>query len=246
MQTTTEILKELIELAPSIYEGNKQRGFWEKGAGECKTERTVLIITELAEAVEAHRHGKQYNPKLRNDWFRDMPYDDNEIGFIFRNKGNYQGNYTGMLNVELLDEAQWLFIFKSQVKDTVEDEMADVVIRFLDTCQGFSLGLASAMGFISEEVLKEPIGFKNTSFIIGIHYLINRISVIAGYISDKETVNDNEGYYLNILQYQKSALANCFLDIVWFCQEHNIDIVQHVNWKLKYNATRPYKHGKKY
>ena len=46
----------LNTLAKNIYEGNKARGFWdeERNIGET----LMLVVTELSEALEAHRSGK--------------------------------------------------------------------------------------------------------------------------------------------------------------------------------------------
>lgn len=46
-------------LAERIYNGNKNRGFWdnERNVGEM----LMLVVTELSEALEAHRSGKMFN-----------------------------------------------------------------------------------------------------------------------------------------------------------------------------------------
>lgn len=46
----------LNELSKNIYEGNKARGFWDKERNIGET--LMLVVTELAEALEAHRAGK--------------------------------------------------------------------------------------------------------------------------------------------------------------------------------------------
>jgi NTP pyrophosphatase (non-canonical NTP hydrolase) len=54
----------LNTLAKNIYEGNKARGFWdnERNIGET----LMLVVTELSEALEAHRSGKlcTYSDKM--------------------------------------------------------------------------------------------------------------------------------------------------------------------------------------
>ena len=47
----------LNELSKNIYEGNKARGFWEKERN--LGEMLMLVVTELSEALEAHRSGKK-------------------------------------------------------------------------------------------------------------------------------------------------------------------------------------------
>jgi NTP pyrophosphatase (non-canonical NTP hydrolase) len=46
----------LNEMAIAIYEGNKAKGFWDKERNVGET--LMLIVTELAEALEAHRKGR--------------------------------------------------------------------------------------------------------------------------------------------------------------------------------------------
>lgn len=54
----------LNDLATSIHAGNKARGFWdeERNIGEA----LMLVVTELSEALEAHRSGKtcSHNDKV--------------------------------------------------------------------------------------------------------------------------------------------------------------------------------------
>ena len=46
-------------LAERIHKGNKNRGFWDekRNVGEM----LMLVVTELSEALEAHRSGKMFN-----------------------------------------------------------------------------------------------------------------------------------------------------------------------------------------
>lgn len=52
----------LNEMAKAVYEGNKAKGFWdnERNVGET----LMLIVTELAEALEAHRKNKMAPPTM--------------------------------------------------------------------------------------------------------------------------------------------------------------------------------------
>lgn len=54
--------KGLNEMTKAIYEGNKAKGFWdnERNVGET----LMLVVTELAEAMEAHRKGNTAPPTL--------------------------------------------------------------------------------------------------------------------------------------------------------------------------------------
>lgn len=54
----------LTDLAESIHQANKEKGFWDRPRP--LTETTMLIITELAEAVEEERAGR---PGV---WYSDL------------------------------------------------------------------------------------------------------------------------------------------------------------------------------
>lgn len=49
------VFKGLNEMAIVVYEGNAERGFWDKERNIGET--LMLVVTELAEALEAHRKG---------------------------------------------------------------------------------------------------------------------------------------------------------------------------------------------
>ena len=96
----------LNNIAKNIYEGNKARGFWddERNVGET----LMLVVTELAEALEAHRAGKRC---------------------------------TNGDKVAYLESDDMTQTFKTNIKDTFEDEVADAVIRILDMCGGFDIDI---------------------------------------------------------------------------------------------------------
>ena len=49
------MIEKLIAMAPDIQAGNASRGFWDDKETKSKGEAVMLMITELSEAVEAHR-----------------------------------------------------------------------------------------------------------------------------------------------------------------------------------------------
>lgn len=106
-------------LAKRIYENNAAKGFWDKprNVGEV----FMLIITELSEALEAHRKGK-FSIKINNGayfWTLMDPHrkvlDPSDPGF-----------------------KAW---FEELIKDGFEDEIADTYIRILDAAGGFGIQL---------------------------------------------------------------------------------------------------------
>ncbi len=97
---------QINQSAEHIYELNKAKGFWdnERNVGEM----LMLIVSELGEAMEAHRKHQ----------FSDWEGYHNEEG---QNGAS---------------EA-----FKANIKDTFEDEIADVAIRLLDLTGGLGIDL---------------------------------------------------------------------------------------------------------
>lgn len=93
-------------MAKRIYEGNKERGFWdnERNIGET----LMLVVTELSEALEAHRSGR-----------------------LVTEKGK----------AEYLSQNAMAQSFKDNIKDTFEDEIADAVIRLFDLCGGLGIDI---------------------------------------------------------------------------------------------------------
>lgn len=195
------MIDQLRELAPFVYESNKSRGFWEQGLNTSRGERVMLMITELSEAVEAHRKNHHFNSKFTPTSFEEWR------------------EYTRGTQAEY--DAYCLERFKEYVKDTVEDEIADVVIRILDYCAGFNVPI------ITREFRKKITG----TFSEDVLYL-TRLCIMAYDADHDEQLIIDWGYVLAA--------------IIKFCEWYNIDLMQHIGWKLSYNASRPYKHGKRY
>lgn len=95
-------IKKLIE---ESHNTAKEKGFWdtERNVGEM----LMLVVSELGEALEAHRHDKFA------DW-KDI--EKTTPGFE--------------------DKA-----FEAKIKDTFEDEIADVFIRLGDLCGGLGIDI---------------------------------------------------------------------------------------------------------
>lgn len=117
----------LNELSQQIYEQNENKGFYEDGY-KLKTvvskeapelmpvlenlitgQRIALITSEASEALEADRKNKSVN---------EVRYFDE----AWKNTAN-----------EVSDET-FKHSFEGVVKDTMEDEIADILIRVLDFC----------------------------------------------------------------------------------------------------------------
>ena len=183
-------MKELIKLQEEIHSVNRTNGFWELGSDHDRGERVMLIVTELSEALEAHRKEHRTITNL---------------------------SYEYQPSVE-----EWLHDFKTYVKNSVEDEMADVVIRLLDYCRGFNVPL------LEREYRKESTGNFGHDLL-----RLNWYCIEAYHGESTNWVSNKDWGY---------ALAA----ILAFCEWWKIPIQRHVEWKLDYNKTRGYKHGKSY
>ena len=91
-------------------DGKKERNF---------AEFLMLIVSELGECLEAHRHGAVY-PNIKN------------VLNIYR---QYENNN----DQETLNE--FILHFERNIKDTIPDELADVVIRVGDLCGYLGINL---------------------------------------------------------------------------------------------------------
>lgn len=153
-------------------------------------ELLMLIVTELSEAVEAHRENKHADIK------------------------NYlSGIYEGMGHRS----------FHSFIKDTFEDEIADVFIRLFDLC-GYLKIEPGFSGIIVDKIenVPEHLFFIN-QYICGLYK--RRFGLI-------ENVRDN--------------IKDILVLLGIMCHQFKIDIDKHIKFKMAYNKTRPRKHGKEY
>jgi len=177
--------------AKEIHANAIAKGFYpENPKDRNDKEMLMLIICELAEAVEAHRE---------NRWM------DGRQGIIPEELAKYPQEF----------EAN----FKAWVKDTVEDEMADALIRILDFTQHKGLVFDESSLFEAMPVINET--FAANCFVASCELIEN----------------------INMAEYKT---GNMICRIIGICDEYNIDICFHVEAKMKYNLLRPVKHGKAY
>lgn len=159
----------------------------------------MLVISEFSEAVEADRIGK---------WAKLTP--------------------EAVKNLRVASDATFTQAFLWFVKDRVEDEIADAVIRLLDL-----LGcLLRGVELTQEELNMVPAAFENDTppkMLTDAMFVVVSGSVYAA-------CNDKE--FISVLSPIKS------LELL--CDHLGIDLMAQIDLKLKYNATRPALHGKKY
>ena len=159
----------------------------------------MLVVSELSEAVEADRIGK---------WAK---LDPDTIDTLQRIEG-----------------APYAQEFLRLVKDTVEDEIADAVIRLLDLL-GY---LLKGVDLTQEELNMVPVAYDSDT---PPNMLTDALFVV---ISGSVYAISRDKEFISVLSPIKS-LEN-------LCDHLGIDLMTHIELKLKYNATRPAKHGKKY
>lgn len=177
--------KQLIEFAKRSYETAKEKGFWTKDRNI--DELFMLIISELGEALEAHR---------KDRW---------------ANKDEYERNIKLLKEAPIEGQLPEEKLFELHIKDTVEDEITDAIIRALDY-----------LYFKKHEyiILRDPEVDLTNNF--GSNLLL-----ISGLICDVQ------------IQFATYLLFQ-------LCDHMNIDIIWHMEEKMKYNSTRDKLHGKKY
>lgn len=166
----------------------------------------MLVISEVGEAVEADRKGVRYKEC----------YGDKELS-------------------SQVDDVQYAVWFSHSVKDTLEDELADVAIRLFDFCGANGLRFSRQDFEYYDEMMDEF-----SSQMSGKDFA-DRCFVLCGLVTmcdDAEVQGDVCGLRACI------ACALCFL---WcMCADMGIDICRHIRWKMRYNRSRGYLHGKRY
>lgn len=164
-------------------------------------ELLMLIVSELGEAFEAHRKGR-FTPKEL------MSPSDGSKWSIF-------------------DKEISINDFERLIKDTFEDEVADVFLRLFDLCGYLCLSGVTLEQIINDHKIKwysENIGdqlYRITQIICKIRWFF------------KQEIR----YYM---------IANTIAHLWDFCKMHSIPIEKHILAKMEYNKTRPIRHGKRY
>lgn len=165
----------------------------------------MLVVTEISEAVEADRR----NRHDKSDYYKKRV----ENSIICKG-----------LDPEIPKERGYQAAFEEAIKDTVEDELADVVIRCLD--------LAGLRKFdLLQDMTVSPTAK---------HY-IESMSFTEWAFGVTGTVTDAREFLA-----VECAVRRVVYEIYAYSTVKGFDLEWHVKQKMRYNEHRPYKHGKEY
>ena len=184
------------EWSKAIFENARAHGWHDKPLS--KEHYMGLIMTEVAEAVEADRNGR----RAQTSEFEKLI-----------------GKYPRAIESET-GKSWFMVTYKDYVKGSVEEEFADIVIRLLDMAYGLRGDKMEWRGYY-------PWG--------------------DTYHEDKTFIEQAWYYVKEVLNWGTMNISDSVSYIFDWADHLNIDLKKHVEWKMKYNEYRPYKHGgKKY
>lgn len=158
----------------------------------------MLVITEIAEAVQADRKDKHADIVKFKEW---------------------QGN-----SLPLSEETRirrFKEDFEAYIKNSVEDELGDVIIRCLDLC-----------------CVKELDAYTvNVEFPSGMDGFTDRMYFVCRQLTDRILTADSV-----TLEF---VLSQTMSYIVEHCRRKDIDLYFFIRTKMNYNRLRGYHHGGK-
>ena len=161
-----------------------------------------LVVTEVAEVVEADRNNKRAN----SDSFFDV------LKVQSMSEEGLSEHWYGMWYEEY---------YKMYVRGSIEEELADVIIRILD---------------MTKELYGNNMVW-NGSYPNGCEV----------YNKDKKAVENAWVFVHDVLNWSTFRICDSISFIYDWAESLGINLDQHIEWKIKYNDLRPYRHGgKKY
>lgn len=192
--------KKLDSLMEYAFNNADKHGFYPENT-EIET-ALMLIITEMAEAVQADRHNRHgsiedYESEIQMG--RDIPT-----------------------------------AYKNALEGTVESEFADIAIRIL-----------SILGWMNS---KKPIELEN-DYILANEYEISKIKYQNSIVKDLYLFNGCFSWFIgneSVSWFVAENLQYILMRAFALAHNHNIDLMEHIKLKMKYNESRPYLHGCKY
>lgn len=192
------------KLAKEAYENAKLHGWHDEEHSDYHW--LFMVITELAEVAEADRCGRHANLNA----FKKTCQNDKDKHILFDSVG----------------QEKWNQAFQLYIKNSMEDELADVCIRLFD--------LAGLRGvnftYLKDSYDAPDLKFKDnviiTDFLFGVARALTNI--------EEEEECDLE-LIINLTLY-------C---ITQFCKYKNVDLEWFIEAKMRYNKSRSFRHGGK-
>lgn len=175
----------------------------------------MLILSEMSEVVQADRKNRHAN----SDYFKSLL----ECSVSYNGDDEKERNHI------------FKVLFEREIKDTVEDELTDIVIRCLDFAGLEKIDLI----FLDDEI----------------------ISKICPQLMTTLDVRNIQNPYLfpfrfksyTVLMYElthdfilKRDIKDIIIRVFLIAKVHDIDLYWHIEQKMKYNELRPILNGKAY
>lgn len=156
-----------------------------------------------------------------------IPYSDRcEIAFKKKSGINYSTIFKNKSYGVTKSAIQRICREYEKYTDSVEMELADAVIRLLDAAGALDERLSIESVYLNKE--------KATERLKGLQLTESLFKLIT-------TITYTFQFYGN-----KAAIENGIGELLAICSLMDIDVMYHVELKLRYNETRAYKHGKRY
>ena len=141
----------------------------------------------------------------------------------YRNDKNCTTEESILASISTVEHGLWILFFEDKIKGTVGDELADVVIRCCESLAYFGVDANALKASPPNDNLD------GESFGFCLSRLHRRISW-AGLATSNSA---------NLLIKESAMYAELI------AAKFNIDIASHIEAKLRYNTTRPHRHGGK-
>lgn len=125
------------------------------------------------------------------------------------------------------DDVNFKYCFEKYIKDTIPNELSDAVIRLLDLAGLRGISLESASNDINSEYMDDiACMYSQLSFTEAIYSIF--IKPIVDY------------------NYLPTIVNEMIFLIFAFAKHLDIDLLWHINQKMRYNELRPMFNGKRY
>jgi NTP pyrophosphatase (non-canonical NTP hydrolase) len=213
LPTDPRVPTAILARSKELFEIHKAKGFWDDKKTRNTAETVMLMISEASEGLEAVRTGRR----------ADLLAFEADVLW-------HEGDPTS-------DQVVYVEAFKRCIKDTLEDELADTLIRLCDFIGAYDLYPTE----IEEEYFSLMLSLDMFPDNIGegLFWITRELINLPKVLHYRQSLSDQ----LYKEQAQKLVL-NPYKMIYLFALKHNINLDQHVELKLLYNKSRGYKHGK--